>query len=74
MQVTTNAAAVFDEVRAKNNIKNDAELARRLDVAQSAISAMRKQSIPLGNAMQKRILDRGLMSARRIKALLESEW
>lgn len=72
MLVNTNAAAVFDEVRSKNKIKNDAELARRLDVAQSAISAMRKQSIPLGNAMQKRILDRGLMSARRIKALLES--
>lgn len=72
MQVTTNAAAVFNEVRSKNKIKNDAELARRLEVAQSAISAMRSQSIPFGNAMFKRILDRNLMSERRMRALLKS--
>jgi len=70
--VTTNAQAVFDEIREKHSIKNDAELARRLDVAPSAISSMRKQVIPLGRAMCGRILERKLMSARRLKALLES--
>lgn len=72
MQVTTNASAVFDEIRTKKKLKNDAELARELKVAQSMVCAMRKQAIPLGNAMQKRILEGGFMSARRIKALLES--
>lgn len=72
MSATTNASAVFDAIRSKHKIKNDAELARQLEVAQSAISAMRKQSIPLGNAMQRRILDRNLMSARQMKTLLES--
>lgn len=70
--VTTNANAVFDEILTKHKIKNDAELCRQLDVAPSAVSSMRKQTITLGKAMQGRILDRGFMSARRLKTLLES--
>ncbi|MES2349125.1 MAG: hypothetical protein V4641_16310 [Pseudomonadota bacterium] len=72
MAATTNATAVFDEIRTKHKMKNDAELARRLEVAQSAISAMRKKSIPLGKAMQGRITERKLLSARKLKELLES--
>lgn len=72
MPVNTNATAVFDEIRLKHKIENDSALARRLEVAPSAISAMRKQAIPLGRAMCTRILERRLMSARRLKALLES--
>lgn len=70
--VTTNADAVFDEIRTKHNLSNDAALCRKLDVYPSMVSAMRKQTIPLGRAMQKRILCKGLLSARRLKALLES--
>lgn len=70
--VTTNASAVFDEIILKRKISSDAELARRLDVYQSMISAMRAQRIPLGAAMEQRIIDNKLMSARRIKELVAS--
>lgn len=71
--VTTNAHAVFDAIRNSHKIDSDAELCRRLDVAPSAVSSMRSRTIPLGKAMQRRILERNLLSARRLKALLESE-
>lgn len=71
-QVTTNAAAVFDEIRTKHKMKNDAHLARELDVSPAMVSSMRSQKIVFGAAMEKRILSRNLMSSRRIKALLDS--
>lgn len=70
--VTTNASAVFDEVIAKRKMKNDAELCRVLDVAPAMVSSMRAQRIVFGPAMCERILSRNLMSARRLKQLLES--
>lgn len=72
LPVTTNAAAVFDEIRAKNKMKSDAELARKLDVHPPMVCAMRNKRIPLGNAMVERIVSGGFMSQRRLKQLLES--
>ena len=71
-QVTTNAKAVFAEIQAKNKILNDSALARTLDVSPSMISAMKAQRIVLGKAMITRILERKLLSARRLKELVES--
>lgn len=71
-QVTTNARAVFDEIREKHKLANDSALARTLEVAPSMVSAMRAQRIPLGKAMQNRITSNKLMSARRLNELLES--
>lgn len=70
--VTTNANAVFDAIKEKHGIPNDAALVRKLETYPSAVSSMRSQLIPLGKAMQRRILEKGLLSARRLKALLES--
>ncbi len=70
--VTTNASAVFDAIIADKKLKNDAALCRLLDVAPAMISSMRTQRIVCGPAMCERILSRKLMSARRLKSLLES--
>jgi hypothetical protein len=70
--VTTNANAVFDAIKEKHGLLNDAALVRKLETYPSAVSSMRSQLIPLGAAMQRRILEKGLLSARRLKALLES--
>lgn len=71
-QVTTNASAVFDEIKAKHNLPRDADLCRKLEVPPSMVSSMRKQTIPFGKAMVRRVLEKKLMSARRMLALLES--
>ena len=71
-KVTTNANAVFNEIIAKHKLKNDTALCGKLDVAPSAVSAMRAQRIPLGKAMMARIINNKLMSARRLKELVES--
>ena len=69
----TNANAVFNEIIAKHKMKNYSALAEKLGVAPGMVSAMRAQSIPLGKAMTDRIIKAKLMSARRIKDLVESE-
>lgn len=72
MKVTTTktaASVAFDEVKERKKCSNDAALAVILGCSPSMISSMRKGALSFGRAMERKLIERGGMSERRIAAI-----
>ena len=59
---------LFDKLIAEHDLKNDAGLARALDVAPPVISKHRRRSMPIGDSMILRIHETFDMPVRAIRA------
>lgn len=61
---------LFDEVIKQLKLRNDAQLARMLEVAPPVISKMRHKRLPVGASMIIRIHECTLLSVREIRDLM----
>ncbi|WP_211475120.1 hypothetical protein [Collimonas humicola] len=66
---TYNAAHMLDVVLEHGNLKNDAALARALNVAPPVISKVRNGVLPLGSSMLVKLHEYTGMNTLKIKAL-----
>lgn len=65
--ITQNAAGLLDAVKAKLELKNDAAVARVLEVAPAVVSKLRRQRCTFGDTMIVRLLDREIMTLAEIR-------
>jgi hypothetical protein len=68
-QQKQDASRLFDHLIAVHKLKNDAELARKLDVAAPVISKMRKGTIQLGATLTLNIHETFLLPVVQIREL-----
>lgn len=65
--MNANQAGLLDAVIARHGLKNDAALARKLEVAPPQISKIRKSRLPVGSALILRMIEDDIMPLAEIR-------
>jgi len=69
-----NPNGLLDALSAKLLAKNDAALARALDIAPPNLSKLRGHKMPVGDSFILRLLDREIMTLPEIRAFVPSPY
>ena len=74
MSTEYNPAGLLDAISAKLELKNDAALARALELAPPVVSKLRRLRMPVGNSFILMLLDREIMTLAEVRAFVPSPY